>query len=71
MNRRPQAGPPLLTAVVYRRLRGLGLLSVLSTFTLIVDPASVLLPTTRFAGLIWLIAAAAPLPKTRVARVTG
>jgi len=40
----------------------------LSTFSLIVYPATFAIPITRFGGLIWLIAVAATLPKTRPAQ---
>lgn len=39
----------------------------LSTLSLIALPATVAIPITRFGGLIWLIAVAAILPKTRPA----
>lgn len=47
----------------------LALAGELSSLSLLADPATVLLPITRFGGLLWLIAAAVMLPKTRVLEV--
>jgi hypothetical protein len=41
----------------------------LSSLSLLIYPATVLLPITRFGGLFWLITAAAILPKTRLKEV--
>lgn len=43
----------------------IALVGELSTFGLITYPATFTIPITRFGGLIWLIAVAATLPKTR------
>lgn len=44
----------------------LALVGELSSLSLLTYPATVLLPITRFGGLLWLIAVAAILPKKRV-----
>ena len=44
----------------------LALTGELSSLSLLTYPATVLLPITRFGGLLWLIAVAAFLPKKRV-----
>jgi hypothetical protein len=46
----------------------LALAGELSSLSLLTYPATVLLPITRFGGLLWLIAAAALLPKRRVVK---
>lgn len=63
------AVPGLLAGLVPRwfAITGLVLAAVaeLSTLTLVLDGAAVLLPVARFGGMAWLIAAAALLPSHR------
>jgi hypothetical protein len=63
------AVPGLMAGLLPRWLAiaGLALAAVaeLSTLTLLLDNAIYLLPVARFGGLIWLVAAAAVLPKRR------
>jgi hypothetical protein len=47
----------------------LALAGELSSFSLLTNLATVLLPITRFGGLLWLIIAAAMLPKRRIVEV--
>ena len=65
------AVPAAFGALLPRWLAGTGLFIALaaefSTLSLLVTGAAYLLPVARFAGLAWLIAAGALLPKTRPA----
>jgi hypothetical protein len=58
-----------LTRQLPRWLMGLGLaigvLGELSSLSLLADAAAVLLPLTRFPGLIWLVGVALCLPASR------
>ena len=61
--------PALLLGLLPRPLAWAGLviaaLGMLSVFSLLTPMLYVLLPVGRFGGLIWLVAAAALLPRTR------
>lgn len=63
------AVPALLLHLLPRWLAITGLilavLAELSTLALVVEPAAVILPLTRFPALLWLIAAAIILPTSR------
>jgi hypothetical protein len=63
------AVPGLLAGLLPRWVAVAGLVvagvSELSTFALLADGATVLVPIGRFSGLLWLIAAGALLPKRR------
>jgi hypothetical protein len=63
------AVPALLLGLLPRTLAWAGLviaaLGMLSVFALLTPTLYVLLPVGRFGGLIWLVAAAALLPRTR------
>ena len=63
------AVPGLLVGLLPRRLAMIGLViaavAELSTLTLLVSDAAILLPIARFTALAWLIAAGFVLPRTR------
>lgn len=64
--------PSLLARLMPRVMSWIGLVlaaaGALSTLTLLSDGFGFLLPIVRFGGLVWLIVAAAMLPRTRPSR---
>jgi hypothetical protein len=61
----PQGGPPLLAPVIAYRVLMVTAVALLATFTLLTSALDATLPIGRFAGLAWLIAVSAALPRNR------